>query len=484
MYSRIRQLNDADLSGEGDFVLYWMTAFRRTTWNYALDRAVGLGREMGKPLVVLEALRADYQWASARFHQFVIQGMVDNSDRFRRARIAYFPYVEPTVGAGKGLLGALASQASAIVTDDFPGFFYPRMLAAAARRVGVRLEAVDSNGLLPMRSSTKAFTAAYHFRRYLHQELPNHFDSFPESDPLAAHGLPTKDPIPAEIRKRWPEANLGMLTGRPVAEALHMVDGSVGPTDTKGGEEAGRRRLEGFLEGHLHAYGERRNDPDSDGTSGLSPYLHFGHISVHEIADAVLRFVDWTPDRVEPGARGRREGWWGVSPSVESFLDELVTWREVGFNAAVHLPDYERYESLPDWARRTLAEHEGDPRDSLYSLEEFERAATHDALWNAAQRQLVREGRIHGYLRMLWGKKILEWTPSPEEALHVMVELNNKYALDGRDPNSYSGIFWVLGRYDRPWGPERPIFGKIRYMTSKNTARKVAVREYLDRYGQ
>jgi deoxyribodipyrimidine photo-lyase len=483
MCGRTRQLNDADISGDGDFVLYWMTAFRRTTWNYALDRAIGLGRELGKPILVLEALRAGYPWASARFHHFVIQGMVDNRDRCRRAGIAYFPYVEPVVGAGKGLLGALASQASAIVTDDFPGFFYPRMLAAAARKVGVRLEAVDSNGLLPMRSATKAFTAAYHFRRYLHQELPDHFDSFPEPDPLAGHGLPTRAPIPAEIRERWPEADLEVLTDRPVTEALHMVDGSVGPTETRGGERAARRRLEEFLDGRLDAYGERRNDPDSDGTSGLSPYLHFGHISVHEVVDAVLRFVDWAPDRVEPGARGRREGWWGVRPSVESFLDELVTWREVGFNGAVHLPEYERYESLPDWARQTLAEHADDPRDHLYSLEGLEAAATHDALWNATQRQLVTEGRVHGYLRMLWGKKILEWTPTPEDALRIMVELNNKYALDGRDPNSYSGIFWVLGRYDRPWGPERPVFGKIRYMTSKNTARKVRVKDYLERYG-
>jgi deoxyribodipyrimidine photo-lyase len=162
----------------------------------------------------------------------------------------------------------------------------------------------------------------------------------------------------------------------------------------------------------------------------------------------------------------------------------LITWRELGYNMAAHAPGYERYESLPAWARRTLAEHAADRRPFLYSLEEFEMSATHDPLWNAAQRQLVTEGRIHGYLRMLWGKKILEWTRSPEEALDVMVELNNTYALDGRDPNSYSGIFWVLGRYDRPWGPERPVFGKIRYMSSENTARKVGVSKYMERYGE
>jgi len=171
-----------------------------------------------------------------------------------------------------------------------------------------------------------------------------------------------------------------------------------------------------------------------------------------------------------------------VSASAEEFLDEFITWRELGYNMAWQRPDYADFNSLPDWARQTLEEHEDDPRDHVYTLAEFERGATHDPLWNAAQTQLIREGRIHNYLRMLWGKKILQWTGSPREALAVMIELNNKYALDGRNPNSYSGIFWVLGRYDRPWFPERPVFGTVRYMTSENTARKVRVKEYLKRY--
>ncbi|MCW8858274.1 MAG: deoxyribodipyrimidine photolyase, partial [Deltaproteobacteria bacterium] len=160
----------------------------------------------------------------------------------------------------------------------------------------------------------------------------------------------------------------------------------------------------------------------------------------------------------------------------------LVTWREVGFNAALFRPDYDRYHSLPDWARESLAKHRVDPRNYIYRFEQFEQAQTHDPLWNAAQNQLLCEGRIHNYLRMLWGKKILEWSPDAETALQTMLKLNDKYALDGRDPNSISGIFWCLGRYDRAWGPERPIFGKIRYMTSENTARKFSVKKYLQRY--
>jgi deoxyribodipyrimidine photo-lyase len=172
-----------------------------------------------------------------------------------------------------------------------------------------------------------------------------------------------------------------------------------------------------------------------------------------------------------------------MSPSAEAFLDQLVTWRELGFLFATYEPEYERYESLPEWARATLEDHASDPRPDVYTLEQLAAAATGDALWNAAQRQLTHDGVIHNYLRMLWGKRIIEWTAHPREALHVMVELNNRYALDGRDPNSYSGIFWVLGRFDRGW-PERPIFGKVRSMSSTATRRKVCVERYLERWGE
>ena len=214
----------------------------------------------------------------------------------------------------------------------------------------------------------------------------------------------------------------------------------------------------------------------------MSPYLHWGHISVPEMFLDLVQREGWTPEQLAPKASGSRSGWWGMSSAVESFLDELITWRELGFNMAWQRDDYDRYESLPEWAQKTLAEHAKDPRPHVYDLEGFAKAETHDEIWNAAQRQLVRDGRIHNYLRMLWGKKILHWTETPRDALEIMVELNNRYAVDGRDPNSYSGIFWVLGRYDRAWGPERPIFGKIRYMTSDSTRKKVRLRKYLREY--
>ena len=199
---------------------------------------------------------------------------------------------------------------------------------------------------------------------------------------------------------------------------------------------------------------------------------------------AVAARERWTPDRLAGRPTGAREGWWGMSPAAEKFLDEAITWREVGYNMAAHREDFERYESLPEWAQATLGKHASDPRPHLYSHDQFEAGDTHDELWNAAQGQLRQDGRIHNYLRMLWGKKVLEWSASPREALDILIDLNNKYALDGRDPNSYTGIFWTLGRYDRPWPPERPIFGVVRYMSSDSTRRKFKVDGYVARYGR
>jgi deoxyribodipyrimidine photo-lyase len=359
----------------------------------------------------------------------------------------------------------------------------PRMVAAAAAQLPVRLELVDSNGLLPLRAAPQVFATAYALRRFLQRALPEHLLEMPAIDPLEGLRLPPAPALPEPLRRRWPEAGPDVLAGTPAVLGALPIDHAVAPVGYAGGERAGRARLAAFLDGQLHDYGDRRNEPEADATSRLSPYLHFGHVSAHEVFAELARHEQWSPARLAPRGRGARSGWWRMRPSAEAFLDQLVTWRELGFNLCWQRTDYDRYASLPEWARRTLAAHAADPREHVYRLEQFEAAATHDPLWNAAQRQLVREGRIHNYLRMLWGKKILQWTPSPEAALAVMVELNNKYAVDGRDPNSYSGILWVLGRYDRAWGPERPVFGTVRYMSSENTARKVRVKDYLRVWG-
>jgi len=325
------------------------------------------------------------------------------------------------------------------------------------------------------------FKRAHSFRRFLQQTLPEHLAVGPSRKPLRRLRSRSVAALPMALTHRWApfESDWG-----GIAEIIAEIplDHSVGVVPYAGGSKAAVKALRTFLETRLAAYGERRNHPDDDATSGLSPYLHFGHLSVHQVLDRVAANTAWSPADVDYHKAGMRNGWWGLPATVEEFLDELVTWRELGFNASWHDPLYDRFESLPDWAQQTLGEHARDPRPYACPLSGLEGANTHDALWNAAQRQLLREGRIHNYLRMLWGKKILEWTESPARALEVMIHLNNKYAVDGRDPNSYSGIFWVLGRYDRPWGPERQIFGKVRYMTSRSAMRKLRVKEYLNRY--
>ncbi|HET9211789.1 MAG TPA: deoxyribodipyrimidine photolyase [Thermoanaerobaculia bacterium] len=479
---RVRTLSSAPLRENGDFVLYWMIAFRRLGWNFALERAAEHARRSAKPLVILEPLRCGYRWANDRIHRFVIEGMADHAARLARSRVLYHPYVEPEPGAGRGLLAALGRRACVVVTDDSPAFFLPRMIAAAGARLPVRLEAVDSNGLLPLRAADKDFVTAAHFRRFLQKALPGHLEHSPAEDPLS--NLPPRlKSLPAEILKRWPAASPEILQGGSLASL--PIDHSVPPVaDVRGGGTAGERALERFLDERLERYGEGRNDPGEPVTSGLSPYLHFGHVSPHQMFAAVAARERWSPERLAGRATGAREGWWGMSPAAEKFLDEAVTWREVGYNMAAHREDFERYESLPAWARATLEKHERDRRPHLYDRDRFAAGETHDDLWNAAQGELRERGRIHNYLRMLWGKKAIEWSSSPPEALSILIDLNNRYALDGRDPNSYTGIFWCFGRYDRPWPPERPVFGTVRYMSSDSTRRKYKVDGYVARYGR
>lgn len=479
---RIRTCNSETLR-DGEFVLYWMIASRRLRWNFALERAAGEARRFGKPLVILEPLRCGYRWANDRIHRFVLEGMADHAERLAGSEVLYYPYVEPEPGAGKGLLEALGARACLVVTDDYPTFFLPRMVAAAAARLPVRLEAVDSNGLLPLRAADKDYVTAAHFRRFLQKVLPDHLEHAPAEEPLA-DPLPARlKGLPREIVKRWPAASPGMLGGGSLA-AL-PIDHSVPPVAAaRGGDAAGERALDRFLAERLERYGEGRNDPGEEVTSALSPYLHFGHVAPHQMFAAVAARERWSPERLAARPTGAREGWWGMGPAAEKFLDEAITWREVGYNMAAHREDFEHYESLPAWAQATLAKHESDPRPHLYSQGQLDAGETHDELWNAAQGQLREEGRIHNYLRMLWGKKVLEWSPSPRAALATLIDLNNQYALDGRDPNSYSGIFWTLGRYDRPWPPERPIFGSVRFMSSDSTRRKFKVDGYIARYGR
>lgn len=478
---RIRTLNDRPLEPRGRHVLYWMTSFRRARANFALERAIELAQELDRPLVILEALRIGYPFASERLHAFVLEGMADNAKRLAKTRALYLPYVEPSAGAGKGLVEALAAHACAVVGDDWPCLFVPRMQQAAASRIAVRFEVVDSNGLLPMWATPAVFSTAHSLRLYLQKELKPHLLQPPAEDPLAGAKLKAHEGLPAAVAKRWPFAQ-AELTDLQLLARL-PIDHAVKPVAMRGGAIAAEERLRLFVDEKLDAYPDTRNEPEVDGTSKLSPYLHFGHLSVHQVLWAIAKREKWSPEKLGKSNGGAREGWWKMSPAAEGFLDELVTWRELAHNMSSHRPDdYTQFESLPPWALETHAEHAKDPREHLYTLEQLEASKTHDPLWNAANEQLKRDGWYHNYLRMLWGKKLLEWSRSPKEALARMEHLMNRYSLDGRDPISWSGFMWVLGRYDRAWGPERKVFGKIRYMSSENTARKVRVKKYIERY--
>lgn len=482
MSERMRRLNDAPIRPAGRYVLYWMTAARRLGWNHALDHALSEARALGKPLLILEALRVAYPWASDRHHRFILDGMAEHARALESSPVGYHPYVEPEPGAGSGLLESLCRDACCVITDDSPVFFTPQLLQAAERIQDVRVEAIDSCGLLPVRAAGRTFSAAYHFRRFLQRELPAHLGDLPEPEPLESVVLPRFEGLSPDLLDRWPAVAVEQLESTEFLSSL-PVDHSVSPVSSRGGTEVGRARLADFLTHGLPRYDSDRNHPDLRVASGLSPWIHFGHLSTHEIFHAIVDHQKWSPQRISPVADGKRQGWWGMDAAAEAFLDQLVTWRELGFGYCTYQPEYAEYESLPEWARETLELHATDPREHTYSLDQLAAAESHDELWNAAQRQLLDDGVIHNYLRMLWGKRILTWTQGPREALHVMIELNNRYAVDGRDPNSYSGIFWCMGRFDRGW-PERPIFGKVRSMTSASTRRKVSLDRYLERWGR
>ncbi len=479
---RVTAVNQAPVRADGDYVLYWMIAHRRTRWHFGLQHAVAQAAALGKPLLVFEALRIGYRWASDRLHQFVVDGMHVNRARCAAAGVTCYSYLEPEAGAGSGLLAALAARAALVVTDEFPCFFLPRMVAAAGRTLPVRLVQVEGNGLLPLRAHDREFTVAHSFRRHFQKVAHPESLAFPVAEPLTWATPLGQAVIAPEILARWPA--LGTPAEARALIARLPIDHSVAPPPgVTGGSEAGEALATDFVARKLARYPEDRNAPEAQGGSGLSAYLHFGHVSAHAVVDAVLQRAGWHPGRLADTANGKRHGWWGLDEASEAFLDELITWREVGYAFSHRRPDdYDRYESLPPWALETLALHAQDPREHLYDLDTLAAGRTHDPLWNAAQGELVQTGRIHNYLRMLWGKKVLEWSPSPQEALARLIELNNRYALDGRNPNSYSGIFWVFGRFDRAWGPERPIYGKVRYMTSASTARKVPVKGYIARF--
>jgi deoxyribodipyrimidine photo-lyase len=467
--ARLRRLNDARGAVGGEYVLYWAQVYRRLERNHALDYALRCATELGRPLVVYEGLRFDYPWASRRLHRFVLDGMEANAARAAALGLNYWPFVERRAGEGRGLLLRLSTRACLVVTDDWPCFVVPAQSEALARKASVPVFAVDSNGVVPLSLLGPPVSAAAHLRPRLHKAF---------AEAWAHRSAARLRPGDAVLRRVEPPFEPWAGDAARTAATLSL-DATVPEVPaTRGGTVAARQRLRAFVKRRLRGYAEARSEPrspDEGHASGLSPYLHFGHISIEEVVEAVLATTGrWTADELRVHCRGKREGYFCDDADVNAFLDEALTWRDVGFNwhrgRRADAAGLER--ALPSWALATLGAHGRDPRPHRYTAAQLEAGATHDPLWNAAQRELVATGTIHNYLRMLWGKKVLEWSASPAEAYATLVQLNNWYALDGRDPNSYTGILWCFGLFDRPWAPERAIFGSVRYMSSENTARK------------
>lgn len=480
---RIRHLSNIKLKAAGDYVLYWMQIYRRFEFNFALEYAVELANKLNKPLLVYEGLAIDYPWASDRFHSFLMEGKYENKQIANTLKINYLSYIEPIQGHGRGLVEELISKSCAVVTDDFPVFIIQKHNRSLASKVNKPYIVVDSNGLIPFNKSDKAPYSAYLFRKVVQRCFVEAITNMPLRNPLDS--LKNRATIDLSfLNSKWLNTILNgydiykHLQSLPINHAVHPL------ANYKGTRKAALEQFDIFCKSKLFAYEDKRNHPDENAISKMSGYLHFGKISEHEMVSNVLRYQppEWDLSQITYN-NGSRGAFFNGDPSISAFLDELVTWRGVGHHFAHFNRGYDQFESLPDWAISTLKKHESDPREFVYSLDRFESALTHDEIWNAAQQQLVQDGFIHNYLRMLWGKKILEWTNKAEEALDIMIELNNKYAIDGRDPNSYSGIFWILGRFDRPW-QERSILGQIRYMSSDSTRKKIKLTHYLKTYAQ
>lgn len=448
---RVQLLNDKTANEDGRYVLYWMQMYKRTEFNHALTFAIHEANKRRLPLVVYEGLKFYYPWASDRIHTFILEGVAEKKAEFERRGIRYIFYLQEDENSPKQTVARIAKDAAIIVTDDFPCFIIPKHNAAIAARAEIPVYAVDSNGIIPMSRFEKEEYAAYTIRPKIKRMLGDYLNPFPEREvEIRADDL-TVD-CPETIVD---DSNVGELVARCA------IDHSVRPSEIyKGGTRNGRARLARFVNEILKNYDEARSKPDRDGSSRLSSYLHFGFLSPLEIALAVKESK--APDA-----------------SKDAYLEELIVRRELSYNMTRFNPKYDSIDALPSWVHETMRKHADDPRDRVYTLEQLEGAKTHDELWNAAQREMVETGEMHNYVRMLWGKNVIAWSRTHEEAFETLVHLNNKYCLDGRNPNSYAGILWCFGKHDRPW-MERPVFGTIRYMTSGSTGKKFDSRKYIE----
>ncbi len=441
--------NDPVSKTDDSFVLYWMQSAVRAEENPAFDVASELATQLNVPLLVYHALSQKYPYASDRHHAFILQGARDVQVAMQDKNVSYAFHLERSNCDGD-YLHQLACVACVVVTEDMPTGPPVRFVKALKRRCSTPIIAVDTACVVPMRLVGQAFERAFEYRNK------------------------TKKLYATRIGKPWPvrtitptKFNLTKLPFTPIdlqsrslAKLIKQcdIDHSVGPIpDTIGGTNAGMNRWEVFKRKGLRAYAATRNDPLKSGASRLSAYLHYGMISPLRVA---------------------REAHQDGSEGAVKFLDELLIWRELAYSFCFYRPDHARFRDLPQWARKTLVEHQSDTRSQVLSWEQLARAKSGDQLWDAAQKSLLIHGELHNNVRMTWGKAILQWTQTAEQALHFLQDLNHRYALDGRDPSSYGGILWCLGQFDRPFKPEEPVFGLVRPRSTSEHASRLNVNHY------
>ena len=445
--SRAKELNEKSTTTDGDYVLYWMQQSQREPMNPALEYAARKANDLRLPLLAAFGLDSAYPDANERHFAFMLQGLAETTDRLARRGVKMIG----RRGSPPKVVEGLAADAALVVCDRGYLRHQRQWRQKLASSTNCRVVQVEGDVVVPVETaSNKREWAA----RTLRKKIGDQFDSFVvEITPtrLDKSSLPLKIKSDFDFR-RW----------QKILDDLD-IDRDVRPVNRfRGGTEAARKRLTAFLRSGLPGYADARNDPSDPQASELSPYLHFGQLSPVEIAIKAQRSKA------------------ASDKDKNAFLEELIIRRELACNFVYYTSNYDSFTCLPDWARKTLAEHKSDDRPTRYTRKQLETAQTDDRYWNAAMHEMLETGYMHNHMRMYWGKKILEWSNTPQYAYSTALYLNNKYFLDGRDPNSYSNVAWIFGLHDQAWA-ERKIFGKVRYMNAGGLERKFDIEKYVNR---
>jgi deoxyribodipyrimidine photo-lyase len=441
--NRVKQIKTVtDASGP---VVYWMQRDQRVDDNWALIFAQQKALENKEPLIVIFCLVPEFLGATMRQYDFMLKGLEEVEKKLTKLNI---PFKLLTGKPGIEIPLYLSKlKAGTLISDFNPLKIIRQWKKEILNSTEISFYTVDAHNIVPAWVvSDKEEFAAYTIRPKVHRALPEYLDKFTKLKKMKNNNY-------SEKKNNW----------NKIRDTL-KIDFSVEAIDwLKPGEKAAKAVLKNFFDDKLSRFDSERNDPTKDALSNLSPYLHYGQISAQRIALDGQVFIE-------------------QEESLKSFLEELIVRRELADNYCLYNSNYDSFDGFRDWAKTTLNVHRNDKREYLYSINEFEMAGTHDDLWNAAQQQMMKTGKMHGYMRMYWAKKILEWTKSPEEAMEIAIYLNDKYELDGRDPNGYTGIAWSIGGiHDRAWA-ERPVFGKIRFMNYNGCKRKFNVKQYIESY--